>query len=101
MEANHLHPLCRLISDDEGDPNNQHTRLCTVAVTSSSHFKDEFLKSTDGDRCSKKEISFKTKVGIEEIEGRKYYEHVTHCCSSLAEDGTKTYLYISRAYRSN
>ena len=102
-ESNETDPLCKMISGDTKDPNNQHYRFC-VAVSRSSHFKNElkYPYGTESYPCVEHEILFKTDAGKAEAGNVRYFEQMTLCHSRpLVGPVTDIYMYISRAYESN
>ena len=102
VKRNDVDPLCKSVSNSKFDPRNQHYRFC-VAVSRSAYFENEIMypENIPYD-CSIQEVSFRTVEGLRETAGRIYHERMMFCSveySSLLGGGS--FLYISRAYRSN
>jgi len=102
-QNNETDPFCKLVSEDENDPNNQHHRFC-VAVSKSSHFKNKLVYPwrVKAFPCERRQISFKTPEGIVQAGNEKYFERMTRCYSwTTLQSGKEIDIYISRAYESN
>ena len=95
--------MCKLLSRNEDDPENQHSRLCS-AVSRSSDFINKvrypFAASTHS--CFFRKVSFQTQNAKKEEAGVAYYELMTLCnLSWIDRRESDRFLYISRAYKSN
>jgi hypothetical protein len=97
-DRNDIDPLCRIVSADTNDANNQHRRLC-VAVLTSSYFK-EMVRYPQPNvySCNEEEVAFR----IAEPDGRTYTERMMRCSFTYVNPlKGQHFLYISRAYKSD
>lgn len=102
-ESDAIDPLCKLVSKDPYNFENQYFRLC-VAVFRSSYFEDNtvYPEKRNSHACKMKEVSFRTKEALDAANGRSYRERMIFCNSRYVEpDNEPIFLYISRAYLSN
>jgi len=75
-------------------------------VYRSSYFKDEVDRQRHSPHpCYKKEVSFRTPEAMKQAADRSYHEQMSLCFSThgrpLQSQKHESFLYISRAYRSN
>lgn len=97
VETNRMDPLCQLISGDEYDASNQHTRFC-VAISTSLHSERKVpYKFGFPSPCREMEIAFKTPRATEEVAKKLYSERMTSCHTIEGEN----IFYFSRSYLSN
>ena len=93
VKENHKDPLCKLISGDEYDSDNQHNRFC-VAISKALHFEKEVPRKFGfPSPCSEEEIAFKNSKATRRV----YHERMTSCRSTDGE----IIFYFSRSYLSN
>lgn len=101
-ERNNFYPLCKVVSEETYDLNNEGQRLC-AAVTTSSPFKDKirYLQFPEHP-CYLETVSFRSEEGVKKSYGKLYRERMTLCHSLFINPLMReSFMYISRAYRSN